>query len=560
VLELALRPAILPEESIVGYLQRLALLGTDGDMQMLAQRVLSIKPIHAPWLIPSHLETLASRFSDVLPSAQVLLEQHTIFPAVAPFLSAASQASVRDRMLGTSPPAGTYLLLGLQHSYEGPGSLKTTQAYCKTCASEDKDRFGFSYWRRHHQFPHVFSCGVHGTPLMTGSGCCAVTSRAGRHARLPQRPCFCKRWSKPVIKALNGEDARDVDRRVSRLLHQTLTYPLPQIDATVLGQVYRHRFEELGFLKGRNYMATPDASRAFVKACTSELLERCASRVSSENGWFSMAVRGNPPKSAVRNILLVNFLFGSLENFARETLRYRETTLAPRAKRARRKLPPAHPHAVNKAGTPEYIKRRREYRRMLTNWAAKVRVPTRTKAITRLGYIASRLWKHDEDWYQNALPPNETRTPSANSMERWDKARARADRMAVKHVRRRYKLLSVRNKRPVRITRRLLIDGLPDNPRPRPRANRLIARLVDTDASFRERLAIWLYSHPEFAPVGVSALKHASLRTGIGQQRICQLCTDAINVRLERPSRRRPEKRLKVQDLVPPNDAAHVLE
>ena len=36
---------------------------------------------------------------------------------------------------------------------------------CPLCAAEDKHKFGFAYWRAHHQIPTVFTCHRHNKPL-----------------------------------------------------------------------------------------------------------------------------------------------------------------------------------------------------------------------------------------------------------------------------------------------------------------------------------------------------------------------------------------------------------
>lgn len=86
-----------------------------------------------------------------------LIDQHTLFPFYAPFLTSARANRVRAEMAGTQPanPRG---LTGL-NTYRVP--LPDFFRYCPCCVEEDRVACGECYWHRLHQTPGVEVCPQH---------------------------------------------------------------------------------------------------------------------------------------------------------------------------------------------------------------------------------------------------------------------------------------------------------------------------------------------------------------------------------------------------------------
>ncbi|MGA3242213.1 MAG: hypothetical protein ABSG03_38665, partial [Bryobacteraceae bacterium] len=107
-------PPLLPNESMIGYLQRIAILNTGRAFQPVVRSIVGRSAIQLPWITPTRLERIAQQLHDAIPTASVLLHRHTIFPALIKFSSLEDRITVERRMIdGTCP--GPYFILGLAH-------------------------------------------------------------------------------------------------------------------------------------------------------------------------------------------------------------------------------------------------------------------------------------------------------------------------------------------------------------------------------------------------------------------------------------------------------------
>ena len=518
-------PPLLPDESVFGYLQRLAILSNGGALKPLVRSLLGIKLVQAPWLLPSHLEPLAEKLGTVVTSGNHLLSNHTIFPALRPFLDTASQRVLRTRMLGHATSMGGYFRVGLVHARaERPGSR---QAYCPDCVAGDERTYGLAYWRRTHQFPYVVTCGVHGTQLRVGSGCCARSERTSAYASLPGRMCACA-----VPELLLGDglpsQALMLDARISRLLVRSLTFAWPDtVNRTNIGRAYRIAFESTGCSKGA-YMSNARAVDDFVGRMDESLLAHYGCTPRTDSGWFVDAVRGIAPASVIKNALLIHHLFGDLDAVVKAVCQLPAMSAGDGPRGGALPNLERIPRPVSIPGTPEFDARRDEFRARLQAWIATCALPSRTNAQRDLGYVPMWLREFDEEWYDATLPSAQNRHTAQRSTAYWEMRRHQADDDGIVHVRRRLAELTHPEVRPVRLTKAKLLDGLRNRQAPRPRTLELIAKVVESTETYKERLVLWIVQHPEAIPeVRGGALQYAYMCTHVPKTRIRELLADA---------------------------------
>jgi hypothetical protein len=123
------------------------------------QEVLGVVVSAIPMLMSAHLQRLAGLTGI---NAEVLLDQHTVFPYVTAFLPEKQVNQFRRKLLKTLKD-GLKSFAALIH---GATTSKIGWRFCQTCAIEDVQRFGESYWHRSHLLPGVLICKEHGEMLV----------------------------------------------------------------------------------------------------------------------------------------------------------------------------------------------------------------------------------------------------------------------------------------------------------------------------------------------------------------------------------------------------------
>lgn len=107
---------------------------------------------------PTRLDYLMAQLP---PSAQFTVDQfineHTLFPYYAPFLSREMRLRLREAMQGDTGKS-MHLLSGTISNYR---LLPSWLRFCVACVEEDRKEFGECYWHRVHQVAGVEVCPTH---------------------------------------------------------------------------------------------------------------------------------------------------------------------------------------------------------------------------------------------------------------------------------------------------------------------------------------------------------------------------------------------------------------
>jgi hypothetical protein len=107
--------------------------------------------------LPSRLEFLADQLPLGHPSAEILLQNHTLLPLYLPFLPKARAEKCKLAALGDGGKSLPFLTGTMASKIEQPANLRL----CPICANEDKNAFGEPYWHRSHQVAGVATCYRH---------------------------------------------------------------------------------------------------------------------------------------------------------------------------------------------------------------------------------------------------------------------------------------------------------------------------------------------------------------------------------------------------------------
>lgn len=509
----ALQPALLEDESILGYLQRFSLLVYRGEFRPLVRSLIPIKAVQAPWLIPSCLESLAAAL-EALPTPDVLLTKHTIVPTVTAFLERDERDEIAKKLLGPTGGQGVYFRLGLAHSLTE--SRRATQNFCPVCVDESITKYGHSYWRRTHQFPYIGTCGVHGELLRTGSGCCSVTKRNSNSSYLPGRGCSCESPSVDVLPQSVSSLYLKRDRAVSKFLVEAMTVEWPEMTPGNINLLYRHAAKQRGFAHG-SYIDSVALSAAFQDFFGLEFLNAYSSNSEAETGWIAEAFRGGIPKSVVRNALIIHFLFGDLSGFLQHWHAGEWRSATPPARRG------TGTHRKWLA-RPFDMDRLNDMRSQLLSWKASTdESPTRTAAQRVLATAVNYVRVHDREWYDEHFPIVPRRQFADAMSQTWLARHRDAERAATEQVLKNYEELLGSSSLPVRVTRPPLARGLSAPLSKLPDTLKVVNTLLETKVAYNERKAVWLYLNSPVDMPEVDKMQNAYERTRVPKFRIQEL-------------------------------------
>jgi len=261
--------------------------------------------------LPANLAHLVS----VLPpghcyTVNTLINEHTLLPFYAAFLSPDRIKRLKTIMAVSDGKRGSvHFLCGLVTS---PHRL-THVRFCPACATDDRERFGETYWHRLHQVPGVKVCYKHDAFLEETDIYAPNT--------LARREYVTAEAYVPITPTVRPLDARECGHGILRQIAQDAAWLLEQRDLTceltLLHNRYRGLLHDRGFMKltangwvsrGRNLQS------AFTDFCGTDLLTELNSvlRINWLKRLYGEAFRPQPP---LYHLLMMQFLDISAETF-----------------------------------------------------------------------------------------------------------------------------------------------------------------------------------------------------------------------------------------------------
>jgi hypothetical protein len=242
--------------------------------------------------------------------------QHTFLPFYSAFSGCKAQRKMLDNMVLHDVPINVFGFVG---NHVRKISERSNLQFCSECIKSDIKTYGEPYWHRIHQAPGVWVCPWHGIKLRETCPVCYVPFlKTGMQYSCLSDICSNGHYlSKSITDDFRGETWErliNYAREVYNLLTNEFCYE-PQF----ICKLYITKLRELGWigLKGQMLQASSFGT-SFIEYYGYEFLEMLESNIDiklSYNWLFTML---RQPSSRnfhpLRHLLIIQFLFGSLEN------------------------------------------------------------------------------------------------------------------------------------------------------------------------------------------------------------------------------------------------------
>jgi len=263
--------------------------------------------------LPSRIDDFVRRTNSEFGSAVSIIRERTILPFYLPFRSQTTADGAIAAMRGDGIGTLKYRLGILTSRFRAHHPLKA----CLQCMTEDRALYGSTYWHLAHQFPGVWFCPVHDSPLLESV---AKSNGIGRFLwHLPNESTL--RTAVEVPGVLSTET---LQLRLASLVEGALELArLPSnfyFDPIQLRATHHETLRERGKCTGTGRLRLrmfTESYLAFVRPLRRiaefAALPATPSQASSQLGRLLYASRtGTHP---LRHVVFILWLYGSWENF-----------------------------------------------------------------------------------------------------------------------------------------------------------------------------------------------------------------------------------------------------
>ena len=152
-------PEIYPDELVYSWLSRYFVYSGCTNNKMLLSQLLYSKSNNPSIEFIGHLNEAAERQITQVYSMDDLILNHTMFPQYARFMPADKREVALAELKRYCDPHKVFTILPRN---EGELWLK----YCPQCATEDRKKYGETYWHRTHQIRNIMICPIHKCKLV----------------------------------------------------------------------------------------------------------------------------------------------------------------------------------------------------------------------------------------------------------------------------------------------------------------------------------------------------------------------------------------------------------
>jgi hypothetical protein len=255
--------------------------------------------------LPNRLET----FISALPphhsyTSDRLIDNRTLFPFYSPFIPR-DRARIARQEMKMDGANRIRSRLGIP---AGGIPLPSQLRYCPICASEDRVRYGETYWHRNHQIIGVEVCFTHALFLETSP---APWRERGRN----QIRFYTAEQAVPVA-APRFLEPTNVEHSILLSIARDAAWLLSKQDLTLDSSELRDRYYGLLLERGYAYyngrIKTYSLSEQLVRFYSQKFLSHLRSEITNPaRGWVYRLVHTNTLKVAqppIRHLLLIKFL------------------------------------------------------------------------------------------------------------------------------------------------------------------------------------------------------------------------------------------------------------
>lgn len=334
-------PALAEDELLYSWLARAVHLNPMGAPREQMYRLFRNSSAIPCIDMPTRLQALHQQLAEHAPCAtsEAMIEVATLYPYHRPFLDQKRHLAVMHILLNQDGKGLKTLMGRVANRFGANPSLR----YCPECVQHDITQHGSPIWHVSHQLPGLSLCMTHGTHLINH----LWTSQASQRQLLVLPPTNRPR-SSPQSHA-------DSQLQFARLSIDLLNARLPPLGLLSLNQLYRHKLSEAGFCRAKGgilHKALSGAVRDHYGDFASFLhRDRLLSSAAHPLYWLhALLEKPHQASHPICHILLIEFLFETMEKFQQATCAFRVLGAASTTSETRQQESPvcvatSHPRA-----------------------------------------------------------------------------------------------------------------------------------------------------------------------------------------------------------------------
>jgi len=248
----------------------------------------------------SNLNVLTQRIElDV--TGEQILNHHTLYPLYEPFLSKEEQKSIKSMMLGD----GGLGIKGKIGFLAGSVCKKNSLVFCPMCVKEDAVDGNELYFKVVHQMQGVKACVKHG---------CALEDYPVKHEAISRIEYV---WlDEQLVCDVEVREPQVFDVVISDYFDKIYEGYIQGYDGVKLIELYKERLKEKQCVKIKGSIDYDKFITEFELFYGESTLKRYESTIEPEEfAWHRSMLRSRFRKlHPVRHVLMIHFLFGSVDN------------------------------------------------------------------------------------------------------------------------------------------------------------------------------------------------------------------------------------------------------
>ena len=260
---------------------------------------------------PNCLDMFEQKTQSCLGTAQEIAFNKTLLKFYRAFIPVSQSESIVETMRGSSVAHLKFQLGLITSRFRANHPLKA----CPACMADDLDQYGWTYWHLEHQFPGVWWCNKHDSPLyeslMKSTGVGRFLWHLPSHDTLRKSPSIGIEFSDKTSKSI--QSLSQIAKSLVKLGNVT------PWDTNQFWLVYRKELANRGWLTGQRLSYPEMTSDFLIYSAKLRLLPELKAlpetikQAKAQLGRLLRAPRsGTHP---LRHIILVDWLFGGTDQF-----------------------------------------------------------------------------------------------------------------------------------------------------------------------------------------------------------------------------------------------------
>jgi hypothetical protein len=305
----------LPDEILYSVWARLSELSNFHTLADVFEELFNNRKIKPIVDLPCHL----GHFFDRLPfghcyTIDVLINDHTLLPFYAPFLSPERYTTLREQMISGNGKAVQRRAGILNIRIPQPLYLR----YCPMCVEHDREEFGACYWHRLHQVPGVVVCPTHAIFLENST--VHAQSTFSRQEFISAERVI----STPVSRQAESSPLYTFCRDIALDAAYLLNNPTSSLGLEFLQKQYFAMLAQNSFLTLAGLVRKADLIKAFVDYYPAELLRQLNCEVHyarNRQTWLtSLPHRSKHTLHPLHHLLAIRFFGSTIQEFCHREL------------------------------------------------------------------------------------------------------------------------------------------------------------------------------------------------------------------------------------------------